>query len=66
MVPNHLPHSPILICFTMVAGCAFQRARLAQDAQGRMVGMTREQVFACMGPPQTKAAEGATEGWSYA
>jgi outer membrane protein assembly factor BamE (lipoprotein component of BamABCDE complex) len=57
---------PILICFSTVAGCAFQRAQLAQDAQGRMVGMSKEQILACMGPPQTKAAEGATEIWSYA
>ena len=30
-----------------------------------MVGMTREQVFTCMGPAPTKASEGATEIWSY-
>lgn len=31
-----------------------------------MVGMSREQVLACMGPPANKAAEGQTEVWSYA
>jgi hypothetical protein len=30
-----------------------------------MVGLTKEQVLACMGPPANKAAEGATEVWSY-
>jgi hypothetical protein len=30
-----------------------------------MVGLTKEQVLTCMGPPATKAAEGATEVWSY-
>ena len=30
-----------------------------------MVGLSKEQVLACMGPPATKAAEGATEVWSY-
>ena len=30
-----------------------------------MVGMTKEQVFTCMGPAQTKSSEGATEIWSY-
>jgi outer membrane protein assembly factor BamE (lipoprotein component of BamABCDE complex) len=31
-----------------------------------MVGMSKEQVFACMGAPANKAAEGSTEVWSYA
>ena len=30
-----------------------------------MVGLTKEQVLSCMGPPINKAAEGATEVWSY-
>ena len=30
-----------------------------------MVGLSKEQVLACMGPPFSKAAEGATEVWSY-
>lgn len=49
----------------VVGGCAVQRAVVAQTAQDKMVGMSREQVLACMGPPATKAAEGATEVWSY-
>src|SRR5438034_872554 len=49
-----------------VAGCAVQRAQVAQDAQSKMVGLSKEQVLACMGPPANKAAEGATEVWSYA
>lgn len=49
----------------LLASCALQRAQVAADAQTKMVGMTKEQVLACMGPPQTKAAEGATEVWSY-
>ncbi len=48
-----------------LAGCAVQRAVVAQGAQEKMVGLSREQVLACMGPPSTKAAEGATEVWSY-
>jgi hypothetical protein len=31
-----------------------------------MVGFTKEQILACMGPPGSKAAEGQTEVWSYA
>jgi outer membrane protein assembly factor BamE (lipoprotein component of BamABCDE complex) len=39
---------------------------VANDAQENMVGLTKEQVLGCMGPPAAKAAEGATEVWSYA
>jgi hypothetical protein len=46
-------------------GCAVQRAVVANDAQEKMVGLTKEQLLACMGPPATKAAEGVTEVWSY-
>lgn len=48
-----------------LAGCAVQRAVVAQGAQEKMVGFSREQVLACMGPPATRAAEGTTEVWSY-
>ena len=30
-----------------------------------MVGLSREQVLQCMGPPGNKMADGATEVWSY-
>ena len=50
----------------MSCGCAFQRAQMATEAREKMIGMTKEQVLACMGPPINKAAEGATEVWSYA
>jgi hypothetical protein len=30
-----------------------------------MIGMSKEQVFACMGPPASKAVEGETEVWSF-
>jgi hypothetical protein len=49
----------------MVTGCAVQRAVVARGAQEKMVGLSREQVLACMGPPASKAAEGLTEVWSY-
>jgi len=49
----------------VVTGCAIERAQVAHDAQSRMVGLTKEQLLACMGPPAAKAAEGATEVWSY-
>jgi hypothetical protein len=49
-----------------LAGCAIQRAEIAQDARAQMVGMSKERVLACMGAPANKAAEGATEVWGYA
>lgn len=48
-----------------LAGCAIQRSQVAQEAKASLVGMTKEQVFTCMGPAASKAAEGATEIWSY-
>jgi hypothetical protein len=49
----------------ILSGCAIQRAVVATDAQEKMVGLTKERVLGCMGPPAAKAAEGATEVWSY-
>jgi hypothetical protein len=49
----------------MLAGCAIQRAQIAQDARAQMVGMSKEQVLTCMGPPAGKATEGQTEVWTY-
>jgi hypothetical protein len=48
-----------------LGGCAIQRAQVAQEAQGSMIGMPKEQVLACMGPPINRAAEGTTEVWAY-
>src|SRR5829696_2756532 len=49
----------------LVSACSIQRAQVAGEAQARMVGLTKEQVLACMGPPARQAAEGTTEVWSY-
>jgi hypothetical protein len=48
-----------------LGGCAFERAEVAQQAQASMIGMSREKVLACMGPPAQKATEGQTEVWVY-
>jgi hypothetical protein len=48
-----------------LAGCAFERAQIAEDARAQMVGMTKEQVLACMGPPASRMAEGQTEVCCY-
>jgi hypothetical protein len=49
----------------LLAGCAIQRAQVAQEAQGSMIGMPKERVLACMGPPINRATEGSTEVWAY-
>jgi hypothetical protein len=48
-----------------ITACAFQRAQEASDARAAMVGMPKEQVLACMGPPASSAAVGGTEVWTY-
>jgi hypothetical protein len=55
----------IMVSAGLVSGCVAQRAEIAKDAQTQMVGMSKEAVLTCMGPPQSKAAEGSTEVWSY-
>jgi hypothetical protein len=30
-----------------------------------MIGMSKEQILACMGPPQGSSAQGSTAVWSY-
>ena len=44
---------------------AVMRAKEATEAQATMVGMSKEQILACMGVPVAKAAEGVTEVWCY-
>lgn len=55
----------LLACLIGLAGCAVERAQIAQDAQNKMIGLRKEQVLACMGVPVSKATEGATEVWAY-
>ncbi len=42
-----------------------QRARDAEDAQKNMIGMSREEIFTCMGIPSRKAIQDKTEIWAY-
>jgi hypothetical protein len=46
-------------------GCAVQRALVANEAPNKMIGLSKEQVLACMGPPDKQAAAGETEVWTY-
>jgi hypothetical protein len=59
------PTVAIAALATILAGCAVERAQVAESAQTQMIGMNREQVLACMGPPSQRMAEGKTEVWSY-
>ena len=52
-------------CGLVVSGCAVVRAKQAEEAQTKMIGLNKEQVLACMGVPAQKAVEGSTEVWSY-
>jgi hypothetical protein len=55
----------IMLGAAALAGCAFERAQIADDARARMVGMSKQQVLACMGPPTSRMAEAEIEVWSY-
>ena len=50
---------------SVLAACAIQRSQIANDTRTNMIGLSKEQVLACMGPPINKGAEGGTEVWSY-
>lgn len=50
----------------VLSSCSYQRAEVAADAKTKMVGMSKEQVLACMGAPSQHAIAGETEVWSYA
>lgn len=55
----------IVTACVALGGCAIQLTPEAQDARAQMVGMSKEQVSACMGAPANKVAEGTTEVWGY-
>jgi hypothetical protein len=55
----------VFACALALGGCAAQRAMEAQDAQSKMVGLSKEHVLGCMGVPANRAAEGQTEVWTY-
>jgi hypothetical protein len=55
----------LFLVVSAISGCSIQRAVVARGAQEKMVGLSKEQVLSCMGPPASKASEGATEVWSY-
>jgi outer membrane protein assembly factor BamE (lipoprotein component of BamABCDE complex) len=42
-----------------------RRAEAAGTAKPSIIGMTKEQVLACMGPPNQRVTAGAMELWRY-
>ncbi len=62
---NLQPIAVAVVLSLALTACAVQRAQTARDAQVQMVGMSREEVLACMGPPEHRATEGTTDVWSY-
>jgi outer membrane protein assembly factor BamE (lipoprotein component of BamABCDE complex) len=46
-------------------GGSLRRDDNAARAKTQMIGMSKEDVLSCMGPPKKKATEGATDVWSY-
>lgn len=57
----------LIFCVLVNAsGCAqLEQAQVAKSAQSQMVGISKEAVLACMGPPHRRMAEGQTEVWGY-
>lgn len=55
----------LIIVGLALTACSYQRAGTAAIAKSSMIGMTKEQVLTCMGPPVQTAKEGSTEVWSY-
>lgn len=54
----------IAIAFSLSA-CALQRSQEAEDAKTVLVGMTKKQIFSCMGLPKRKGKQEDLEIWSY-
>lgn len=54
-----------LIVLSLLAACGPIQSTRVKDQINAMLGLSKEQVLSCMGPPGTRASEGATEVWSY-
>ena len=55
-----------LVLLPILAGCAeIQSTKIAKEARTKMIGLTKEQLLQCAGPPASKAAKGETEVWRY-
>jgi len=48
-----------------ITGFKSERAATAADAMPSILGMTKEQVLACLGPPAKTKTMGESEDWTY-
>ena len=55
----------ILFALASASLLACQIESVATKAQSQMLGLKRDQVMACMGPPRATYEEGSTEIWEY-
>jgi hypothetical protein len=53
------------IVLATTQGCAFQRAATADRAKTQMIGMSEQQVLACMGVPAGRQQIAGTDVWAY-
>lgn len=59
-------HIFLLILFLPLAACStVGRSQTAAAAKVSMVGMSKEDILACMGPAKKKDSAGETEVWQY-
>ncbi len=55
-----------LIFIISLSACGhLRRDDVASAAKTRMIGLSKEDVLACMGPPKKKSSEGTTDVWQY-
>jgi hypothetical protein len=55
----------LLSAAILLTACASMRRETAENAQNKMVGLSKERLLACMGPPANRTVEGTGEVWSY-
>jgi hypothetical protein len=53
------------VVFLSVAGCGPIQSSQVGDQINGMIGLSKEHVLSCMGPPSSTAQAGATEVWAY-
>jgi hypothetical protein len=50
---------------SMVSACALQRAKIAERAKTDMIGLTKSDVLACMGQPDSRRGGEDFQEWVY-
>lgn len=54
-----------LTALSLLAACGPIQSARVHDQINAMLGLSKEHVLSCMGPPGARSSEGATEVWSY-